>query len=163
MSTVRVYRRNTWLLCVRRSTARAAESASGVQRPQQQRADGKCAELALRAHQAARTVRASLEPTAFLRVRRRRVGSVGSAPSARLVGGCMSGASSWGGAAAGLLRCSQRGPRAHHVTKKYSRGIPSHGVRCAGTGGAHGCCGCGVAPPSGRVRSGCAATSATTR
>ncbi len=36
---------------VRRSTARAAESASGVQLAQQQRADGECAELALRAHQ----------------------------------------------------------------------------------------------------------------
>jgi hypothetical protein len=34
-------------------------------------------------------------------------------------------------------------------------------VRCAGTVGAHGCCGCGVAPPSGRVRFGCAAPSTT--
>ncbi len=36
---------------------------------------------------------------------------------------------------------------AHHVTEEYSRGIPSYGVQCAGTVGAHRCCGCGVAPP----------------
>ncbi len=54
----------------------------------------------------------------------RRVGSVGSAPSTRHVGGCMSGASSRGGAAAGPLRCSRRGPRARDVTKEYSRGTP---------------------------------------
>jgi hypothetical protein len=83
-------------------------------------------------------------PTAFARVRPRRVGSVGSAPSARHVGGYMFGASSGGGAAAGPLRCSQRGPRARDVTEEYSRGIPSNWVRYAGTVGAHGCCGCGV-------------------
>jgi hypothetical protein len=60
-------------------------------------------------------------------------GSVGSALSARHVGGCMSGASSGGDAAAGLLQCSQRGPRARDVTKEYSSGTPSYGVRCAGT------------------------------
>ena len=53
------------------------------------------------------------------------VGSVGSAPSARHVWGCMSGASSGGGAAAGLLRYSQRGPLARDVTTEYSRGTPS--------------------------------------
>jgi hypothetical protein len=52
MGTVRGYRRGTWLRWVRRSTARAAESAPGVQMPQEQHADdGECAELALRAHQ----------------------------------------------------------------------------------------------------------------
>jgi hypothetical protein len=49
---------------------------------------------------------------------------------------------------------------AREVTEEYSRGI---WARCAGAVGAHGCCGCGVAPPSGRVRFGCAATSATIR
>jgi hypothetical protein len=39
----------------------------------------------------------------------------------------MSEASSGGGAAAGLLRSSQRGLRARDVTKEYSRGTPSHG------------------------------------
>jgi hypothetical protein len=62
-----------------------------------------------------------------LRVRPRRVGSVGSAPSARHVGGCLSGESSGGGAAAGLLRYSQSGPRACDVIKEYSRGTPSYG------------------------------------
>jgi hypothetical protein len=51
------------------------------------------------------------------------------------------------GAAAGLLRYSQRGgsgtPRDYGVLK----GHPLPWVRCAGTVGAHGCCGCGVAPP----------------
>jgi hypothetical protein len=51
MGTVRGYRRGTSLLWVRRSIAGAAESASGVQLPLQQLADGECAELALRAHQ----------------------------------------------------------------------------------------------------------------
>jgi hypothetical protein len=36
-------------------------------------------------------------------------------------------------------------------------------VQCEDTVGAHRCCGCGVVPPSGRVRFGCAATSAITR
>jgi hypothetical protein len=65
MDTVRGYREGTSLLWVRRST----ESASGVQRPPQQRADGECAELALRAHQSFSTVRALFLPTAFARVR----------------------------------------------------------------------------------------------
>ncbi len=52
-----------------------------------------------------------------------------------------------GRCAAGLLRCSQRGPPARDVTIEYSRGTPSYGVRCAGTVGAHRCCGCGVVPP----------------
>jgi hypothetical protein len=59
----------------------------------------------------------------------------------------MSGASSGGGAAAGLLQCSQRGPWACDVTSEYSRGTPSYAVQCAGTVGAHGCCWCGVVPP----------------
>jgi hypothetical protein len=67
-------------------------------------------------------------------VRPRSVGSVGSAPSARHVGGCMSGTSSEGGAAAGPLRwCSQRGPRLRDVTNEYSSGTPPYGVQCAGT------------------------------
>ncbi len=95
MGTVRGYRRGTWLLWILLGTARAAESASGVQRPQLQRADGECAELALRAHQAFLPVRAP-SCQRRLRVRPRRVGSIGSAPSARHVGGmhCMSWASS---------------------------------------------------------------------
>jgi hypothetical protein len=72
MGTVRGYRKGTSLLWVRRSTARAAESASGVQRPPQQCADGECAELALCAHQSYATVRALFLPTAFARVRPRR-------------------------------------------------------------------------------------------
>jgi hypothetical protein len=92
-----------------------------------------------------------------------RAGSDGSAllRAARHVGGCMSGASSMGGTAAGLLRDSQRGPRLRDVTKEYSRGTPFHGYGARGPSGAHGCSGCGVAPPSGRVRCGCAETSAT--
>ncbi len=124
MGTVRGYRRGTWLPWVRRSTAGAAESASGVQHPRQQRADGECAELALRAPRDHMPVRAPFLPAALARAGPRRVGSVGSAPSARHVGGCMTKASSRGGAAAGLLRYSQRGPRARDVTKEYSRGHP---------------------------------------
>ncbi len=44
---------------------RAAESASGVQIPLRQRADGECAELALRAHQSSIPVRAPFMPTTF--------------------------------------------------------------------------------------------------
>jgi hypothetical protein len=85
--SVRGYRRGTWLLWVRRSTiARAAESASGVQLAQLERADGECAELALRAHQAFLPVRAP-SCQRRLRVRPMLVGSVGTAPSARHVGG----------------------------------------------------------------------------
>jgi hypothetical protein len=51
-------------------------------------------------------------------------GLVGSAPSARHVGGCIFGASSMGVAAAGLLQCSQRGPLARDVTTEYSSGTP---------------------------------------
>jgi hypothetical protein len=40
----------------------------------------------------------------------------------------MSGASSGGGAAAGLLQCSQRGPLARDVTEEYSRGTPPMGT-----------------------------------
>jgi hypothetical protein len=60
---------------------------------------------------------------------------------------CMSGHRAGAVRQQGLLRYPQTGPRAHHVTEEYSRGTPSYGVRCAGTVGAHGCCGCGVAPP----------------
>jgi hypothetical protein len=95
-----------------------------------------------------------------LRVRPRRVGSVGTGPSARHVAGCMSGASSGAvrqqgccGALRGdpCTRCDFGVLKAHH----------SYGVRCAGTVGAHRCCGCGVVPPSGQVRFGCADTSRT--
>jgi hypothetical protein len=63
--------RGTWLLWVRRSTVerpsplRVSESASGVQQTQPERADGECAELALRAHKAFIPVRASCLPTAL--------------------------------------------------------------------------------------------------
>jgi hypothetical protein len=49
MGTVRGYRRGTWLLWVRHSTAERPSPLSGVQHPQEQSADGECAELALRA------------------------------------------------------------------------------------------------------------------
>jgi hypothetical protein len=44
------------------------------------------------------------------------------------VGGCMTRASSRGGAAAGLLRYSQNGLRACDVTMEYSRGTPFCGT-----------------------------------
>jgi hypothetical protein len=56
-------------LWVRRSTSRAAESASGVQTPRQQRADGERAELALRAHQAFIPVCGPFLPMALALVR----------------------------------------------------------------------------------------------
>jgi hypothetical protein len=74
-----------------------------------------------------------------LRVRPRRIGSVGAAPSAQHVGGIERG-----GVAAGLLRYSQRGPRARDGTKEYFKGHPILWVRCAGTVKAHSWCGCGV-------------------
>ncbi len=61
----------------------------------------------------------------------------------------------------GLLRYSQRGPRARDVTTDYPRGIPLMGPLGGHPSRAHGCCGCGVVPPSGRVRLGCAATCTT--
>jgi hypothetical protein len=126
MGTMRGYRRGTSLLWVRRSTARAAESAPGVQRAQLERADGECSELALRAHKAYTTVCAPFV-TLRLRLRPRRVGSVDSAPSARHVGGCMSGASRGAVWQQGCCGALKMGPRARHVTKEYSRGTPSHG------------------------------------
>jgi hypothetical protein len=103
-----------------------------VQRPQPERANGECAELALRAHKTYITVRTPLLPTAFARAAD--VGRIGRLRSERgMSGGCMSAASSGGGAAAGPLRCSQRGPLARDVTTEYSRGAPSYGIQCAGT------------------------------
>jgi hypothetical protein len=97
--------RGTWLLWVRRSSA---------VRPSPLRV---CSNLSLNALTG--SVPSSLSALTHLiglcvppssqrrlRVRPRSVGSVGSAPSARHVGGCMSGASSGGGAEVGLLRYS---------------------------------------------------------
>jgi hypothetical protein len=91
---------------------RAAESASGVQLRQRQYADGERAELALDAHQSCTTVRAPFLPTAFARARAADVGSDRSAliRARGMSGGCMSWGIEWGGAAAGPLRYSQRGP-----------------------------------------------------
>ncbi len=72
-------------------------------------------------------------PTAFARARPRRVGSVGSAPSAWHVAGYMSGASSGCGAAAGLLRCSQRGTSGTRCDYGVLKGHPSLWVQCTGT------------------------------
>jgi hypothetical protein len=127
MGTVRGYRRGTSLLRVRRSTAERPSPLSGVQIPQQQYTDGECAELALRAHQAFSPVRGPFLPTAFARAAEEGRDRSALLRAARHVGECMSGASSGGGAAAGLLRYSQRGPRARDVTKEHSRGTPSHG------------------------------------
>jgi hypothetical protein len=52
-------------------------------------------------------------------------------------------------------RCGSRAVAvvlARDVTKEYSLSHPLPWVQCAGTFRAHGCCGCGVVPPSGRVR-----------
>jgi hypothetical protein len=99
-----------------------------------------------------------------LLVRLRRVGSFGSAPSARHVGQCMSRASSRGDAAAGLVAVLSEMTLARDMTEEYSRGTPSCGYGARVPQEAHGCCGCGVVlPPSGRVRFGCAATSTTMR
>ena len=99
------------MLWVRRSTARAAECASGVQRPQLERADGECAELALRAHKAFTPVRAAFLPPA-LAAEEGRIGRLCSERAACRVGG-MSGASSGGGAAAGLVAVLSEGTLGH--------------------------------------------------
>jgi hypothetical protein len=89
-------------LWVRRSTARAAESASVLQRPQQQYADGECAELALRAHQAFYAVCAPFV-TQRLRVRLM-LGRIGRLCSERTAcRGMHVGRIEGDGAAAGLL------------------------------------------------------------
>ena len=107
--SVRGYRRGTSLLWVRRSTAGAAESASGAQQPQQQHAEWECAELALRAHRAFTTVLAPLLSTALARAAEEgRIGRLCSEHAA--CRGMHVGRIERGDAAAGLLRYSQRGP-----------------------------------------------------
>jgi hypothetical protein len=162
MGTVRGYRRGTSLLWVRRSTAQwpsplrvcsdLSHNTLTGSVPSSLSALTKLSALFVAPSFYQRRLRCAAEEgrDRLALLRARGMSGVG-----------MSGASSGGGAAAGPLRCSQRGPRARDVTKKYSRGTPSYGVRCAGTVGAHRCCGCGVVPPSGRVRFGCAAPSAT--
>ncbi len=68
----------------------------------------------------------TLEPTAFARAAEQ--GRMGRLCSERAAcrGMHVLGVEG-GGAALGLLRRSQRGPRARDVTKEYSRGIPSYG------------------------------------
>jgi hypothetical protein len=111
-----------------------------VQRPLQQRADGECAELALRAHKDVFPVRVPPCCRRRLRVRPSRVGSVGSAPSARHVGGCMSGASSRGDAAAGPVAVLSEGTSGTRCDLENSRGAPSYGYGARVPSGAHGCC-----------------------
>jgi hypothetical protein len=149
MGTVRGYRRGTWLLWARRSTAGAAESASGAQRPQRQRADGECAELALRAHQAYRTVRAPFLPPALTSATEEgRLSRLCSERAACQGMHCMSGASSGGGAAAELVAVLSEGTLARDVSKEYSRRTASYGYGARVPQGAHGCCGGGVVRPS---------------
>ncbi len=47
----------------------------------------------------------------------------------------------------GCRQCSRRRPRGMRCDYGVLQGHPILWVRCAGTVGAHGCCGCGVAPP----------------
>ncbi len=134
------------MLWVWRSTAERPSPLSGVQRPQPERADGERAEFALRAHKAFIAVRTLHAYGACA------CGRGGSDRSALLRACGMSGDACRAHRAGavrqqGLLRHSQRGPWARDVTKEYSRGTPSLWVQCAGTVGAHRCCGCGVVPP----------------
>jgi hypothetical protein len=79
-----------------------------VQQPLQQRAEWECAELALRAHQAFTTVCAPFLPTAFAPAAEE--GRIGRLCSERAAcRGVHVGGIEGDGAAAGLLRCSQRG------------------------------------------------------
>jgi hypothetical protein len=92
-----------------------------VQRPQLQRVEWECAELALCAHKALLPVRAPFLSTALARAaEERRIGRLCSERAA--CRGMHVLGIERGGAAAGLLRYSQRGPRARDVTKEYSRG-----------------------------------------
>jgi hypothetical protein len=110
------------LLWVRRSTA---ESALRVQHPQLERADGECAELALRAHKAYTAVRGPLLATAFARAAEEvRIGPAllrARGMSGELHFGCIEQS----GAAAGLLRLSWHALRLN----EYSKGTASHGYR----------------------------------
>ena len=125
------------MLWVRRSTAGAAESASGVQRAQPERAEGECAELALCTHQSCSAVRAPLLPSALARA-----AEEGRDRSALLRARGMSGDALhiWGiegcGAAAGLMRYTLRRDPGHTSdSKEYSRGTPPMGtVRGYGRG-----------------------------
>jgi hypothetical protein len=155
--TVRGYGRGTWLLWVRRSTA---------ERPSPLRV---CSDLSN--NKLNGSVPSSL--SALTKLRELCVapsccacGRRGSDRSALLracgmSGGCMSGASKGAVRQQGCCGALKRGLRARDVTKEYASGTPSYGVQCAGTVGAHGCCGCRALPPSGRVRFGCADTSRT--
>ncbi len=98
-----------------------------MQIPQQQRADGECAELALRAHQSFNTVRAPFLPTVFARAAD--VGRIGRLCSERrgMVGGCMSGGIEPGRCGSRAVAVLSEGTVARDVTREYSRGIPSHG------------------------------------
>jgi hypothetical protein len=95
-----------------------------------------------------------------LRVRPRRVGWVVSAPSVRQVGGMHVGDVERGRCGVRPIPVVSEGTLARDVTKEYSRGTPSYGnaarVPCRGTWLLR----VRRSTPSGRVRFGCAATSA---
>jgi hypothetical protein len=126
MGTVRGYRKGTSLLWVRRGTAERPSPLRVCSYLTQNALTGSVPSwLSALTNLESLCVAPSCQRR--LRLRLRRVGSVGSAPSARHVGGCIERGHRGGGAAAGLLRCSQRGPRARDVTKEYSRGTPPMG------------------------------------
>jgi hypothetical protein len=124
MGTVRGYRRGTSLLWVRRSTAERPSplrfcSALGTNAltgsvPSSLSALTNLTELCVPPCCCA-CGRGGSDRSALLRAR-------------GMSGGACLGASSRGGAAAGLLRYSRRGPWARDVTKEYSSGTPPMGT-----------------------------------
>jgi hypothetical protein len=126
MGTVRGYRRGTWLLWVRRSTA---------ERPSPPRVCSNLYDNKLTG--SVPSSLSALTKLAFLCVPPRAdgvcaCGPGGSDGSALLRPRGMSGDACRGHRAGamrqqGLLRQSPRGPRACDVTKEYSRGTPSYG------------------------------------
>jgi hypothetical protein len=161
MGTVRGYRRSTSLPWVRRSTAERPSPLRVCSALSNNELNGS---VPSSLSALTNLVQLCVAPSCQRRLRVRGRGGSDRSALVRVRAACrgvhcMSGASSGGGAAAGLLRYSQRGLWARDVTNEYSLGHPS--PMGYGTVGAHGCRGCGVAPPGGRVRFGCAAPSAT--
>jgi hypothetical protein len=118
MVTVRGYRRSTSLLWVRRSTAERPSPLRVCSPLDNNKLNGSVpSSLSALTNLSLLCVppsccacgRGGSDRSALLRVR-------------GMSGVGMFGASSRCGAAAGPLRCSQRGPRAHDVTEEYSRG-----------------------------------------
>jgi hypothetical protein len=147
MGTVRGSCRGTWLLLVRRSTGERPSPLRFCSDLSSNALTGSVPSwLSALTNLAYLCVPPSCQRRLYVRLTW--VGSVGSAPSVRHVGGCMSGTSSRAVRQQGCCGILKRGSRARAVSKEYSRGTPSYGLRCAGTVGAHRCRGCGVAPPS---------------